>query len=403
MTWAISFQNSDIHAARYDPNSGESELVRFQGQSALSTRFNTAEPGKILPIPLGAAEEDDAGVALKIEDDGMTLESTGSRDGITTEDLLVAVCKTVLATDEAAAATDHAVVFVAAENPLLRSAAQQAGFADNDISFLLPVDAAIQEWRQYARANDADDSEATDVVVLTCRQDGVVEWEARVANDHGFFVVPDHARAHTGYFAPPFTMAAEASLQRGLKHFFAWTQQQNASQNVILTGSAAQTDTVTEFAAAVLNIYGYNVFFGAETVRGACQPQMPSRYQRCDDALHNAWKAAEASHFDEAIEAFKAAEALFETPPTDVERVRRCIRERLLAAAKSEASEQRYQQALSLSPTDTEKADVYLHLVDFYAGSENIVAAQESALSASFFDATLEAAGLAKLAPVQRG
>ena len=45
-----------------------------------------------------------------------------------------------------------------------------------------------------------------------------------------------------------------------------------------------------------------------------------------------------------------------------------------------------YQEALSLSRTDAEKAGIHVHLVDLYGKSGKIVEAEEAAIAASFLD-----------------
>ena len=398
MTWAIHIENTGMQAARYDAETEASEFVGFpNGRTTLSTRFRVSQRRQILPIALSEAETTGSGtdniVVLNVQHDGMTLEITGDVEGITTEDLFVVICKTVLATETAAAETDRDVVFLGTENPVFRQAAVRAGF--QEVGFLLPSDAAVRQW-QHSREGE---STPTHVLLLTCNTEtGSVAWEARVADDHGF-LVPDDAPSNTDSFVPASTMMdVEASLENGLTRFFDWAQRHQGSRNLVLTGG--RTQVVKEFISLVES-YGYAVFC-AEPLIGGAQPQIASRYQRCDAAIQAAIASLKAAEYFKAIECFKAAAALFDPPPENVQRLRVRLRQAVLAAASPAESPQEarqlYLEALSISQTDAEKAQVYVHLVGLYRKTGKRVEAEEAAIAASFLDADTQRECMIKLA-----
>ena len=213
MTWAIQIENSGIQAARYDAETKVSKLIRFRdGQTTLSRRFGVSRTPETHPIVL-SENGDDMGndiVELNVADDGMTLEVIGA-DGITKADILHVIFETVRATDAGAAEVDKSVVFIGAENSVVRDAAVGAGF--HEVDFLSSSDAAVREW-QHSR----DVVEATGVLVLICNADGSVNWETRGANDHGF-MVPDDGPSNRGRFVPAITLDTETNLEKGFFRF----------------------------------------------------------------------------------------------------------------------------------------------------------------------------------------
>ena len=398
MTWAIQI-GSGIQASRYDAETEVSELVRFpDGHTTLSTRFRVSQTREIIPIFVGAAE-DDAGVGndivvFNVKDDGMSLEFTGDVEGFTIEDIILVICETVLATD-AAAASDKAVVFLGAESPIFREAAVRAGF--EEVDFLLSAEAAVRQW-EHSR-----DVESTDVLVVTCNtEDGSTAWEARVADHHGF-LVPDDG-SNRGRFVPASPLDADTNLE-GLTRFFDWAQQQQqGSRNVIFTGSGTRTEGVKEFIS-VLEAYGYDVFC-ADPLIGGALPPIEGKYQRCDDWVQVAVMSLREGFFDAAIDCFQEAEALFDPPPEDVEHLRASIVEAILSAAESEVFQEACtlcQLALSISRTDAEHAQIYVKLVDIHGQVGNLGEASEAGLSAAFFDPACEAQIWAKLAQYREG
>ena len=391
MTWAIQIENSGIQASRYDAETKVSKLIRFRdGQTTLSRRFGVSRTPETHPIVLSETGDDMGNdiVELNVADDGMTLEVIGA-DGITKADILHVIFETVLATDAGAAEVDKSVVFIGEENSVVRDAAVGAGF--HEVDFLSSSDAAVREW-QHSR----DVVEATGVLVVICNADGSV-WEKRVKNDHGF-MVPDDGPSNRGRFVPAITL--DTTQEKGLTQFFEWAQRRQGSRNVVLTGT--RTEVVQAFISA-LESYGYDVFCADHPVIGGSQPQLASRYERCDDAIQAAVASLNFDGIYAAIDCFKYAEAIFDPPPENVQRLRVYVRDAVLSAAAAASEEafdeayKLYQEALSLSRTDAEKAGIHVHLVDLYGKSGKIVEAEEAAIAASFLDANVKNESMAKL------
>ena len=309
VTFAILLNKDVVKASHCDPATGEAELVRFppDGKTSLSTEFHVSN-GQIVPITLADTEaEHDLGknIGLNVDDDGMTLSITGAGEetGITIDDLLLAICSTVLGTDETA--TDKKLVWVADENPRLKRAATRAGF--NDVDFILPTDAAIREWQHVWGV----EVEASDVVVLTVNSDGIF-WELRVADDHGYFLSPPDI-PNCGQFVPATITAeeTEANLGKGLARFFEWNRI-HGSRNIILTGNGTRTEGVTE-CISLLQVAGHDVFMceNAAVLLGASKTAIPSRYERLDAAASRLLSAKSEGNLDQALRELQAAETIF--------------------------------------------------------------------------------------------
>ena len=403
MTYAILLDNAGekngnteqnslvvVSAAQCDPDTGQSSLVRFpDGTTDLDAQFHvTPDTQKITLSACTDAEPDldNKIIGLTVDDETMALSMTGEvPNWLSIETLLNTIFQTVLETDETAKAPN--VVFVGTENPIVEKSARAAGFAEVD--FLLRSDAALREW-EHVRA----DEPPTEVVILKCAMDGSVCWELRCLDDYGNFV-PDPSKC--GRFVPTGTLTEdETRLEPGLNRFLAWAWN-NHSRHVVITGSGSRTAAVADCASA-LEFSGYEIFVCSEPVLGASKPPTPCRYHRVDEIVEHLLAAQGAGDFDDAIAALQNAKAIFPSPPAaiknDISKLTVRLRNAILSDADETQNSQQVdhlsQQALLLSETDCERAQVYLRLVENYSRVGNSVAAEAAAITAQFLDPKVE-------------
>lgn len=369
MTLALHFHNDKIQVSR----SGESERFVFaDGRDFLPTEFAMTEDAA---RPVSATERDAHRIVkLHVEDDGMEIRMTcGNAEKIPVD---TKVLRGVFAAVRAADDTDtDELVIVGAENRLLQKAAIASGFSE--VAFISPAAAAIR-W--------AGTDTSSTVAVLFCNEDGSTAWTHAAFNDEGHLICNDSDR---------FSPSDPTQMDHGLGKFLAMLQAQECPvDQVIVTGSDAETESVKTFLSAIAQ-YGYNIISNADAVvLGASMPPLKSKYGQMDDLIEAVLTALSASEFEEAIETFeKKVLSLFDSPSAQVQQttdqLRLQMRSTILAAAQQKQTldaESLYEQTLRLSETDDERGEVYDAMLRMYVQAGKIAEAEEAAITSAFYD-----------------
>ena len=360
---AISLENENLSAARYDAETGSCKIVKFDEVDHLGMHFRVDASGRPELVAY-----DEATLHLHVGLDGLT---TSEEAGVSVEDLLGVVLKRV----KASVGDVSVVVFLGESEPaVLRAAAVRAGFVD--IRFIDPVDAVIRKW-QWSAPEQADD--AMDVVCLTFHNNGLT-WDRRIAAEDGAFIRPGAGTANRGCFPP----TADGDIHSSLEVFFDWCEKTGGSRYLVVSGTDA-TRLPPEIASALENHYEV---FHTDPLIGASHSPSPSRYERFDEAVADAIAAVDTTDFQTAIAKYEGAKAVFrEEPPSELEQLRLRIRHEILkAGARADLAsvDTYYELAMALSENLQEKAAVHAECADFYRFSGDRRRAEDEACFAHY-------------------